>query len=325
MKRAFRKTIFFCLVILVTFSLVASTGTYRRQLAISAQKSQSNDCVTVIDSSATDSLGTDSLITNSSKQSIKKNCMTVMQTVISPNNSVNTSPSPITTQISRSPIVPDQNLAETERFLSAVATKLPTIPEDNTYERIILGAYGAVFLNYEPGVTLPPKVKFDSAEETKKFQDTLTLGKVTNTNNCYLQKVAADALNKAISQVRIPLKSGFSGDCTRDFATNLRFWNKYANNNTLEQVRQGKEKRILGIVAPPGTSQHLWGLAIDLRVTSQTQRKALQENGWFQTVENDDPHWTYMGLAEEYLPQFGFQKKVLRGITYWLTPLQMNS
>ncbi len=286
MKRVFRNTIFFCLVILVTFCLAASVGTYRRQLPISAQ---------------------------------------MMQTVISPNDSVNTSPSYTQTQISRSPTIPDQNLTETERFLSAVATKLPTIPEDNTYERIILGAYGAVFLNYEPGVILPPKVKFDSAQETKKFQDTLTLGKVTNTNNCYLQKVAADALNKAISQVRIPLKSGFPGDCTRDFATNLRFWKKYANNNTLEQVRQGKEKRILGIVAPPGTSQHLWGLAIDLRVTSQIQRKALRENGWFQTVENDDPHWTYMGLAEEYLPQFGFQKKVLRGITYWLTPLQMNS
>ncbi len=146
--------------------------------------------------------------------------------------------------------------------------------------------------------------------------------KVNGTKDCYLQQTAGSALNKAKALQNIPLKSGYgSGDCTRTFTTNLRFWQKYANDRTLEKVRQGKETAILGVVAPPGTSQHLWGLAIDLRVSSQKQRQALNQNGWFQTVEGDIPHWTYLGLTEEQLPLFGFKKKVLRGIPYWLTPI----
>ncbi|NJM24125.1 MAG: peptidase M15 [Richelia sp. SM1_7_0] len=219
-------------------------------------------------------------------------------------------------------IIPDAKLPEKERFIAAVTNKLSTVPSQGSFEYIILDAYGAVFVNQKAEIKLPRTVLLNSEQETQEFQTTLTMGKVDNTADCYLQKVAADALNQANSQIRIRLKSGYgSGDCTRNYATNLRFWNKYANNNTLIRVKQGTEKAILGVVAPPGTSQHLWGLAIDLGLLSQKQREALQQNGWFQTVENDLPHWTYVGLPEESLPQFGFQKKIIRGITYWLTPL----
>lgn len=218
--------------------------------------------------------------------------------------------------------IPDLKLNNQERFLSAIANKLPTIPQAGTFEYILLDAYGAAFINQEATIKLPSKVIFANEQETKDFQSTLTMAKVNGTNNCYLQKTAAEALNKARSQQNIPLKSGYGeGDCTRSFATNLRFWQKYANNTTLEKVRQGKETAILSVVAPPGTSQHLWGLAIDLRVYNEKQREALNQNRWFQTVENDVPHWTYIGLSKEDLPLFGFQNKVNRGISYWVTPL----
>lgn len=218
--------------------------------------------------------------------------------------------------------IPDLKLNNQERFLSAIANKLPTIPQPGTFEYILLDAYGAAFVNQEATIKLPSKVIFANEQETKDFQSTLTMAKVNGTNNCYLQKPAAEALNKARSLQNIPLKSGYGeGDCTRTFATNLRFWQKYANNATLEKVRQGKETAILSIVAPPGASQHLWGLAIDLRVYNEKQREVLNQNRWFQTVENDVPHWTYMGLSKEDLPLFGFQNKVNQGITYWVTPL----
>ena len=218
--------------------------------------------------------------------------------------------------------IPNLKLSNQERFLSAIANKLATIPQPGTFEYILLNAYGAAFVNQEVTIKLPPKVIFANEQETKDFQTTLTMAKVNGTNDCYLQKPAAEALNKARLLQNIPLKSGYGeGDCTRSFATNLRFWRKYANNTTLEKVRQGKETTILSVVAPPGASQHLWGLAIDLRISNEKQRKALNQNRWFQTVENDVPHWTYMGLAKEDLPLFGFQNKVNRGITYWLTPL----
>lgn len=217
---------------------------------------------------------------------------------------------------------PALGLSDQERFLSAIAHNLPEVPQPGTYEYILLRVYGAPFINSQSEIKFPPKVIFGNDQETKDYQATLTMGKVNNTNNCYLQKVAADALNKARSLQNIPLKSGYgASDCTRDFATNLRFWQKYANKNTLEKVKKGQETRILSIVAPPGSSQHLWGLAIDLRVSNQKQRQILNQNGWFQTVINDLPHWTYVGVAEQDLPQFGFKNQVSRGITYWVTPL----
>ncbi|MFN6460448.1 MAG: D-alanyl-D-alanine carboxypeptidase family protein [Nostoc sp. DedVER02] len=238
--------------------------------------------------------------------------------------STNTSLSCIDTskEITSKPFIPNPQLNAKERFLSAVSHKLATIPQAGTYEYTLLRTYGAVFVNQDVGIKLPQKNILINEQETQEFQATLTMVHVDGTNDCYLQKSAADALNKARVQQHIPLKSGYgSGDCTRTFNTNLRFWQKYANNQTLAKVQQGKETKILGLVAPPGTSQHLWGLAIDLRVGSKEQRKALNENGWFQTVENDVPHWTYVGLTEDNLPLFGFNKQVVRGIIYWITPL----
>lgn len=227
-----------------------------------------------------------------------------------------------TSKTTSEPFIPDPKLNAQERFLSAIAKKLPTIPQPGTYEYTLLRSYGAVFVNPDIGIKLPQKNMFANEQATQEFQATLTMGHVDGTNDCYLQKSAADALNKARIQQQIPLKSGYgSGDCTRTFNTNLKFWNKYATDRVLAKVQQGKETKILGLVAPPGTSQHIWGLAIDLRVGNKEQRKALNQNGWFQTVENDVPHWTYVGLSEENLPLFGFKKQVIRGITYWITPL----
>lgn len=217
---------------------------------------------------------------------------------------------------------PDIELNEQQRFLSAIAHNLPQVPQPGTFEYILLRAYGAVFVNSKPEMQLPPKVIFANEQETEEFQSTLILGKVEGTNDCYLQQPAAAALNRARSLINIPLKSGYgSGDCTRTFATTVRFWRKYANNQTLENVRQGKETKILGVVAPPGSSQHLWGLAVDLRPTNPQQKQTLNQNGWFQTVENDQPHWTYVGLSTADLTLFGFKKKIIRGVTYWLTPI----
>ncbi len=292
MKRFLRKTSFITIVVFIVFALVASNGITHRTLSTDVRQLQ--DCL---------------IARSSGRQSdLNKTCPNTSQPI--------TSPTPVTPQI------PDIKLPEQQRFLTAIASKLPTIPNPGTFEYTLLKAYGAAFVNQEAGIKLPPKVILANEQETKDFQTTLTMGKVAGTNDCYLQNSAAEALNKAKSAVIIPLKSGYGGgDCTRTFATNLRFWQKYANNKTLERVRQGKETAILGVVAPPGASQHLWGLAIDLRVSSQAQRQALNKNGWFQTVENDVPHWTYVGLNEENLSKFGLKNKIVRGITYWLIPL----
>ncbi|HIK05646.1 MAG TPA: D-alanyl-D-alanine carboxypeptidase family protein [Trichormus sp. M33_DOE_039] len=218
--------------------------------------------------------------------------------------------------------IPKIDQTEQERFLAAIANNLSAIPQPNTYEYILLKAYGAAFINQTKIAKLPSTVLLNNEQETQAFQNTLTMVKVDGTNDCYLQAAAVAALNQARAEQNIPLKSGYgSGDCTRTFATNLRFWNKYANQSILDKVIQGKETAILSVVAPPGASQHLWGLAIDLRISNQQQRQTLNQHGWFQTVVNDVPHWTYLGLTEQDLLNVGLINKVEKGISYWVTPL----
>ncbi|MBW4625357.1 MAG: D-alanyl-D-alanine carboxypeptidase family protein [Brasilonema octagenarum HA4186-MV1] len=292
MKTFLKKAFFYMMIAFLSCALVASHGISRDKLM--ADVPTLKNCV------STPSLENNRILTQS--------CTNVPQTLISPTPS--------------QPFTPNQNLTEKDRFLSAVTNNLLKIPTPHTFEYILLRAYGSVFVNQDPQIKLPPKVLFTNDQETKQFQSTLTLTQVKNTSQCYLQKSAADAFDQARSQVQIPLKSGYgASDCSRSFATNLRFWQKYADNKTLEQVRQGKETKILGLVAPPGASQHLWGLAIDLRVTTEAQKQALNQYGWYRTVENDIPHWTYVGLPPEKLTEFGFQNKVVENVTYWLTPL----
>ncbi|PAX52409.1 D-alanyl-D-alanine carboxypeptidase family protein [Brunnivagina elsteri] len=288
MNRIIRRMIVMCACIFISAGIVASSS--------NAQHIANFDSVTPTE---------DCLI----NQTMNKPCIS-KPVITNPQVSPNTIPTY------------NPNLPEKERFISAITSKLPVIPIQGTFEYILLRQYGAVFINKNPLIKLPPKVLFPNSQETKQYQTTLTMGKVNTGNNCYLQKAAADALNKSRTQSNISLKSGNGGgDCTRTFETNLRFWRKYANNNTLEQVRQGKETRILSVVAPPGTSQHLWGLAADLRVSNSKQRQVLNQNGWFQTVEGDVPHWTYLGVSEENLNQLGFREKIVGNIPYWLIPL----
>ncbi|MGJ5673164.1 MAG: D-alanyl-D-alanine carboxypeptidase family protein [Nostochopsis sp.] len=292
MKIFWKKTAFFTIVALIVFNLVASSGTTNKILTQDIHNSE--NCIVA------GSLN--------KHQQLNQLCTSTLNNISIPN--------PQTTPI------PNFNLTNKERFLAAITDKLLAIPQSGTYEYILLRAYGAAFVNHNSEIQLPSKVVFGDEKETTEFQSTLIMGKVNGTNNCYLQKAAADALNQAKAQVRIPLKSGYGdSDCTRTFTTNLRFWRKYANNKTLARVQQGQETKILGTVAPPGSSQHLWGLAIDLRVASEAQKQALNQNGWFRTVEYDVPHWTYIGHPLDKLDEFGFQNKVIGGVSYWLTPL----
>jgi LAS superfamily LD-carboxypeptidase LdcB len=217
--------------------------------------------------------------------------------------------------------IPNQQLDDQQRFLSTVANTIPITPQVDTFEYTLLRSYGTVFINQQTGIKLPQKIILDNESETQSFQDTISMALVDGTQECYLQKAATEALNKAKSLENIALKSGYAGDCLRNFGTTLRFWNKYANSETLARVKAGKETKILSLVAPPGTSQHLWGLAIDLQVSTPAQRQVLNENGWFQTVASDLPHWSYLGWSEDDLPKFGLKPKIVQGIKYWVAPI----
>lgn len=85
------------------------------------------------------------------------------------------------------------------------------------------------------------------------------------------------------------------------------FFNTFFNNS------------ILYSVAAPGTSQHLSMLALDVKqFDDERVRKIMAKHGWFRTVQNDNPHFTYLGRNEEELPSLGLKKIEKDSGEYWI-------
>ena len=79
-----------------------------------------------------------------------------------------------------------------------------------------------------------------------------------------------------------------------------------------------KTKTILASVAAPGTSQHLFMLAVDIEeFGNATVRKIMAEHGWFQTAFSDQPHFTFLGLNESVLPSLGLESRTFGGQVFW--------
>lgn len=78
-------------------------------------------------------------------------------------------------------------------------------------------------------------------------------------------------------------------------------------------------KSILYSIAAPGTSQHIAMLAFDVAEFDNSRvRELLANNGWFQTVLSDLPHFTFLGLKERDLAKMGLRSEVVNGQTFWI-------
>ena len=78
-------------------------------------------------------------------------------------------------------------------------------------------------------------------------------------------------------------------------------------------------KSIIYSVAPPGASQHLAMLALDVAEFENSQVRAiLAKHGWYQTVVSDLPHFTFLGVAESDLRRLGLRKVKDGGRVFWL-------
>lgn len=79
---------------------------------------------------------------------------------------------------------------------------------------------------------------------------------------------------------------------------------------------------ILFSVAAPGTSQHLSMLAFDAaEFQNKKVRAILAKHGWFRTVQNDEPHFTYLGYNENELPGIGLKKVIRKNGEFWIPNL----
>lgn len=79
------------------------------------------------------------------------------------------------------------------------------------------------------------------------------------------------------------------------------------------------DKTILQSVAAPGASQHLWLLALDIKEHADNRvSKILAQFGWFQTIQSDLPHFTYLGIAESQLGSMGLKKVTNSSQEFWV-------
>lgn len=222
---------------------------------------------------------------------------------------------------------------------------------------LLLKEYGAVFVA-RGGVTPPPRVVFKDEAEVTAFQaaagySSATVGGV----RVDLQTPAINALEAAIVEaraMRLSISPRGADSARRSYShtvtlwasrvePGLRYWSgkgritaadarRIRALSPFEQVpeilrleRDGiyfaksLDKSIIYSVAPPGTSQHLSMLALDVKEFENARvRSVLAKHGWFQTVVSDLPHFTYLGVPEDKLPALGLKKVESSGRDFWV-------
>ncbi|MBX3297126.1 MAG: hypothetical protein KF762_15600 [Acidobacteria bacterium] len=223
--------------------------------------------------------------------------------------------------------------------------------------RKLLREYGSVFVA-RGGVTAPKKVVFRDETEVAAFQGTLkTSAASIGGFQLTLQAAAMDALRTAIEQAKakgLSISPRGADSAKRTYNETVGLWqsrvdpalvhwvgkgrmtkadaDRLKGLSTFDQVKEvlrleeqgiyfakDLSKSIIYSVAPPGTSQHLSLLAFDVKEFDNPQvRSILNENGWFQTVASDLPHFTYLGVKEAELPSLGLKKITDSGRTFWV-------
>lgn len=226
--------------------------------------------------------------------------------------------------------------------------------------RLLLREYGSLFVAGN-GAIAPKKVVFKDEADVMAFQasvpqSTETIGGYSVT----LQTPAMTALKAAIAEARSAgLSIGPRGadSAKRGYKQTVTLWASRVNPGFVFWVGKGRvtqaeasrikamspfeqvpeilrleqsgiyfakdlSKSIIYSVAPPGTSQHLSMLALDVQQNENPRvREILARNGWFQTVSSDLPHFTYLGVPETDLPGLGLKPVTNSGRRFWVPDL----
>lgn len=223
--------------------------------------------------------------------------------------------------------------------------------------KLLLREYGAVFLARN-GAVPPKKVVFKDEADVAAFQATLPRSSETlGAYKVDLQTAAMTTLKEAIAEAKIAgltITPRGPDSARRGYDQTVSLWASRVNPGFVHWVGLGKvtqaeanrikaltpyqqvpeilkleqsniffakdlSKSIIYSVAPPGTSQHLSMLALDVSEFENPQvRLILAKHGWFQTVSSDLPHFTYLGVNESELPGLGLKKVENSGRVFWV-------
>ena len=223
--------------------------------------------------------------------------------------------------------------------------------------KLLLREYGAVFLA-RGGATPPTSVIFKDEAAVSAFQSSLTKSsEKIGAHTLELQSAAMTGLKSAIAEAKQSnqtITPRGADSAKRTYSETVTLWNSRVEPGLKHWVSKGKlsqseasrikslstfeqvtevlkleeqkmffakslDKSIIFSVAPPGTSQHLSLLALDINENGNAQvREILAKHGWFQTVVSDLPHFTFLGVKETDLPALGLKKESAGGRIYWV-------
>ena len=259
------------------------------------------------------------------------------------------------------PTPQSMSTSDTKNETSSFTAHLPANferPTDAVGSRL-LNEYGAVFV--ARGVTVPNVVVFNDSAAVTAFQSsaastTEMIGDVMIELQEPAMRALKDAINEATSS-GLSITPRGNDAAKRSYEDTVELWNSRVapgldhwtstgritveDGNRIraltpfEQVpeilkleEQGVffskdfSKSIIYSVAPPGASQHLSMLALDVtEFENAAVRRILSRHRWFQTVVSDLPHFTYLGVDENELPNLGLRSVVNAGRVFWVPDL----
>ncbi|MDQ3180967.1 MAG: hypothetical protein M3Q33_10650 [Acidobacteriota bacterium] len=238
-------------------------------------------------------------------------------------------------------------------------TKLPNkfkVPTDAVGQRL-LKEYGAMFVA-KGGATPPNTIVFKNEAEVLAWQTSVPKSK-ENIGGLVLelQTSAIKGLKSAIAEAKqdnLTITPRGADAAKRNYDGTVSLWISRVNPGLTHWVEQGKlteseaskiralspfeqvseifklesrgmffakdlSKSIIYSVAPPGTSQHISMLALDVSEHDNARvRDILAKHGWFQTVVSDLPHFTFLGVTENQLAGLGLKKINDGGRVFWI-------
>ena len=232
--------------------------------------------------------------------------------------------------------------------------------ENGEVSKRILKDYGAIFVA-QNNVAAPPKIIFKNEEECLAWQRQVpTKRENFGGIEIELQTAAMNDLMAARNEMRgksLNITARGTWAARRSYKDTEKIWSTRITPGLIFWTRRGKlssteaariraltpaeqiaeilrleskgmffsknfSKSVLYSATPPGASQHLSMLAVDINENGNSDvRQILAKHGWFQTVASDVPHFTYLGVSEDKLPALGLKKVVIDNRIYWIPKL----
>ena len=230
--------------------------------------------------------------------------------------------------------------------------------ENDAVSKRILHEYGAIFIADEKVLAPPVCMFTSADEVNKFQAKTQIAGEQIGGAKIELQANAMKAYLEAEAEAKnagLDIRPrGGTEAARRGFDDTLRLWKSRVDPACEHWIEKGKltqdqadklkalpikdqvrevleyekngiyfntrfDNSILYSVAAPGTSQHLSMLALDIEEFANKQvREIMAKHGWFRTVQNDSPHFTFLGKNESELEGLGLKKVENKEGEFWI-------